>query len=123
MTIEELKKLSEELRYLMKSDLEEVLYNAFKKIKFDTEEIDLSYLDFSRFRCDVNISHLTVDGCLNQQGQKVHGDLKQDNSICLEGSIYQSSQYSKGNIHQSYSIANGFIFQNNNKGLSTEEEN
>ncbi|WP_281512158.1 hypothetical protein [Mammaliicoccus vitulinus] len=84
---------------LTKKDLKIILLDNFVKNYRDGKfYLDLSYLDFSDFDGDVDISEMKVKRDLFQDLQKVQGHLWQDCQK-VEGNLYQSCQEVEGDLY------------------------
>lgn len=78
--------------------------------------IDLRYLDFSRFNCSVDISHMIVSNNIYQECHRVGGSILQSKHYVI-GNIFQYAQEAFDSIFQDLQIAHEKIIQDDlNKG-------
>lgn len=94
-----MKKLAKSIKRksLSTEELSELLYWLF--IREDYNIVDISNLDFRKYKCDVCIDHLKVDGTLYQCDHEVTGDLWQcGHEVGLN--LHQDEQLVKGNLYQ-----------------------
>lgn len=96
-----------------KKQLVRLLYKHF----YDEQRncIDLSYLDFSEYNCDVLFSSNKVNGTLCQTHQMVTKNLWQGSQF-VKGDLYQSNNYVGNNLF------NGFDHVVNKKKTEADYE-
>lgn len=112
------------------------LVKLLRELCFDekTNTIDLSNLDFSMYKCNVNTSHMKVDGKLNQSYQIVEENLVQSNcqvkkdifQNChrVDRNLYQDEQYVEYHLSQNDQVVGGNLDQDHQRvGGELEEGN
>lgn len=121
---------------MTEEELVKLIYDKFYDKERNT--IDLSYLDFRPYNCNVDISFMKVNGKLSQYYQDVSGDLDQGNQKVggdleqgwqeVNGHLFQNNQTVKGHLEQHHQRAGELIFSDNCKEklgdhVFDEEEN
>lgn len=101
-----LREHKEELKEITKEELAEFLTTYF----LSKGVVELSGLDFTKYRCCVNLSKMKVAGNLDQSGQEVRENLFQSDQrvgCCIEqsrqevnGGLRQCDQKVHGDLHQ-----------------------
>lgn len=98
----------EELEDITKEELAEFLVEYFLKSK----TLDLAWLDFRKYQCNVDISHMKVAGHLDQGRHLVTGGLDQYAQV-VTGHLDQSVQVVTGYLDQSKQKVGEYLDQSN----------
>lgn len=72
--------------------------------------LDLSHLDFTKYKCNVDISGMKVSKTLFQNNQKADNIFQDEQEV--KGSLFQNFQKVQGELYQSNQEVQGDLFQN-----------